>query len=78
MLSDDLIKQLKAQLSFLRADWEEVEQIRKYALAAMMALDNDDSDDMALALCEFESAEIRLEAIEDDIAFLEGDIAFLE
>ena len=78
MLNDDLIKQLKAQLSFLRADWEDADEAREYALAAMMALDNDDSDDMALALCEFESAEIRLEAIEDDIAFLEGDIAFLE
>lgn len=78
MLNDDLIKQLKSELSFLKVDWEEAEEAREYALAAMMTLDNDDPDDMAFALCEFESAEIRLEAIEDDIAFLEGDIAFLE
>lgn len=74
MLNDDLIKQLKTQLSFLRAEWKKADEAREYALAAMMALDNDGSDDTALALCELESAENRLEAIEDDIAFLEGQI----
>ena len=74
MLNDYLIKRLKTELSFLRLDWEEADEAREYALAAMMALDNDGSDDMALALCEFESAENRLKAIEDDIAFLEGQI----
>ena len=78
MLNDDLIKQLKSELSLLRAEWKEADEAREYALAAIMALNIDDSDDMALALSEFKSTKIRLEAIEDDIAFLKGDIAFLE
>ena len=73
MLNDSLIKQLKSQLSLLRTDWEEADETREYALADMMTLDDDDPD-MAFALCEFESAEIRLEEIEDDILDLEFQI----
>ena len=72
-MNHTLIEQLKSQLSFLRAEWREVEEAREYALADMMTLDDDDPD-MAFALCEFESAEIRLEEIEDDILDLEFQI----
>ena len=68
-----LIEQLKSLLSFLRAEWREVEEAREYALADMMSLEDEDPE-MADALCEFESSEIRLEEIEDDIFDLEFQI----
>ena len=72
-MNHTLIEQLKSQLSFLRAEWREVEEAREYALADMMSLENEDPE-MADALCEFESSEIRLEEIEDDIFDLEFQI----
>ena len=41
-MNQNLIKQLKSQLSFLRAEWKEVEQIRESAFANMMFLEEDD------------------------------------
>ena len=72
-MNHTLIEQLKSQLSFLRAEWREVEEAREYALADMMSLEDEDPE-MADALCEFESSEIRLEEIEDDIFDLEFQI----
>ena len=72
-MNHTLIEQLKSQLSFLRKEWKQEDEAREYALADMMTLDDDDPD-MAFALCEFESAEIRLEEIEDDILDLEFQI----
>ena len=72
-MNHTLIKQLKSQLSFLRAEWKETEQVREDALADMMSLEDDDPE-MADALCEFESSEMRLEEIEDDIFDLESQI----
>ena len=68
-----LIEQLKAQLSFLRAEWKEAEQIRECAVANMMSLDDDDPE-MEDVLFDFETSEIRLEEIEDDIFDLECQI----
>ena len=73
MLNDDLIKQLKAQLSFLQAEWNEVEQVRACAVSDMMSLEDDDPE-MADVLFDFETSEARLEEIEDDIFDLEFQI----
>ncbi len=73
MLNDNLIKQLKSQLSFLRAEWREMEQVREDALADMISLEDDDPE-MGDVLHEFETSEARLEEIEDDILDLELQI----
>ena len=75
MLNDDLIKQLKSQLSFLRAEWEEVEQIRQCAVVDMLSLEDDDDDpEMEDVLFDLETSEARLEELEDDIFDLEFQI----
>ena len=72
-MNQNLIKQLKSQLSFLRAEWKEVEQIRESASANMMSLEDDDPE-MEDVLFDFETSADRLEEIEDDIFDLESQI----
>ena len=73
MLNDDLIKQLKAQLSFLRTEWQEMEQIRECAVTDMLSLEDDDPE-MEDVMFDLEASEARLEEIEDDIFDLEFQI----
>ena len=72
-MNENLIKQLKSQLSFLRAEWEEVGQIRKSAFANMMSLEDDDPE-MDDVLFDFETSGDRLEEIVDDMLDLELQI----
>ena len=68
-----LIEQLKSQLSFLRAEWREVEQVRECAVVDMMSLEDDDPE-MEDVSFDFEASEARLEKIEDEIFDLEFQI----
>ena len=72
-MNHTLIEQLKSQLSFLRKEWEKAGWDRKYALAEMMHLEDDDPE-MAYALFDFEMSEERLDEIVDDILDLELQI----
>ena len=74
-MNHNLIKELKSQLSFLRAEWEEVEQIRQCAVVDMLSLEDDDDDpEMEDVLFDLETSEARLEELEDDIFDLELQI----